>query len=91
MLLRAPGEVAQVLQHVGTHRVVGEVVLDAPQRLEAERLGEVAEAELVPVDVAVGAPLALPLEDDAHADVHVNLLRTRGRQCPARPVNWSML
>ena len=58
--VRAPGEVGQVLQHVGAHRVVGEVVLDAPQRLEAERLGEVAEPELVAVDVAVGAALAAP-------------------------------
>jgi hypothetical protein len=36
------------------------VVLDAPQRLEAERLGEIAETELVAVDVAVGPALALP-------------------------------
>ena len=48
-------------------------MLDAPQRVEAERLGEVAEPQLVAVDVAVGAALALALEDDAHSDVHGGL------------------
>ena len=53
-MVRAAGHVGQELQHVRAHRVVGEVVLDAPDRVEAERLGEVGEAELVPVDLGVG-------------------------------------
>jgi hypothetical protein len=80
---RAAGEVRQVLQHVGTHRVVGEVVLDPPQRLEAEGLGQIREADLVPIDVAIGAALALSLEDDAHSDVHVRLSFARVALCRA--------
>ena len=41
-----PRHVGEELQHVGAHRVVGEVVLDAPDRLEPERLGEIGEPEL---------------------------------------------
>src|SRR5438093_918127 len=67
---RAPGEVREVEEDVGAHRVVGEVVFDAPQRFEPERLGEIAEAKLVPVDVAIGSPFALALNNAAQSDVH---------------------
>ncbi len=70
MSVRAPGEVGQVLQDVGTHRVVGEVVLDAPQRFESERFGEIAEPQLVAVDVAVRAAVAAALENHCCPDVH---------------------
>src|SRR5262249_7353276 len=66
----APGEVGQVLQHIRAHRVFREVVLDAPQRFEGERLGEIPEPQLVAVDVAVRAPLAGALKDHSHSDVH---------------------
>ena len=36
---RAPGQPGQELHVVGAGRVVGEVVLGRPQRVEAERLG----------------------------------------------------
>ena len=41
--LGAPRHVGEELQDVRAHRVVGEVVLDAPDRLEAERLGQVGQ------------------------------------------------
>src|SRR5262245_54306378 len=89
--LRARGVPGQELEHVGAHRVLGEVVLDAPERLEAERFGEIAEAELVAVDVAIGAPVAHALEDHGHPDVHrpssrfdPRSIRARGRRCPRR-------
>ena len=40
-------------------------------------LGEVTKAELVPVDVVIGAIRAQPLKDDPHADVHATLLVAR--------------
>src|SRR5437667_11948197 len=68
---RAHGEIAEVEKDVGTHRVVGEVMFDAPQRIDPERLGEIAEAKLVPIDVAIGSSFALALKNDAHSDVHL--------------------
>src|SRR5437764_13027974 len=44
---------------------------DDPQRIEPERLGEIAEAKLVPIDVAIGSSFALALKNDAHSDVHL--------------------
>jgi hypothetical protein len=42
-VLCAASEVGEHLEYVRTHRVVGEMVLDAPQGLETERLGHIAE------------------------------------------------
>jgi hypothetical protein len=46
------------------------VVLDAPQHLEAQRLGEVAQAQLVGVDALVVARVAAALEDGGVSDSH---------------------
>jgi hypothetical protein len=73
--VRAAGEVRQVLQHVRAHRVVGEVMLDSPDRLEAELLGEDAEPQLPLVDLAVAAIRIGALEDQRGADVHAPALR----------------
>src|SRR5205823_14813853 len=35
------------------------------------RLGTIAEATLVPIDVAIGSSFALALKNDAHSDVHL--------------------
>ena len=48
------------------------------------RDGEIAEAQLVPVDVAIGSPFALALKNDAHSDVHLAPLRG-GRGARFRP------
>ncbi len=42
-VLCAASEVGEHLEYVRTHRVVGEMVLDAPQGLETERFGHIAE------------------------------------------------
>src|SRR5439155_27321268 len=42
---RPPRHVGEELEDVRAHRVVGEVVLDAPDRVEAERLSEVGKKE----------------------------------------------
>src|SRR5262249_39536346 len=68
--LRAAGDVRQELQHVRTHGVVGEVVLHTPHGLEAERLGEIGQPQLVAIDVTVGAALLWILEDRRHSNVH---------------------
>src|SRR5262249_47734998 len=52
----------------------------SPQRLESERFGEVGKAKLVPVDVAIGPPFALTLEDHSHAHMHGRLLFTFARR-----------
>ena len=66
------GEVGEHLQHVGAHRVVGEVVLDAPDRLVAERLGDAAEPQLLLVHLEIAAALVGALEDDGESDVHAS-------------------
>ena len=71
--MRAAGHVGEELQHVGAHGVVGEVVLDAPDRLEAERLGQVGEAQLVAIDLEIAALEVRVLKDASHADVHASL------------------
>ena len=64
------GHVRQPLHRVGAHRVVVEVVLDRPQRLEAELDGEVAQAQLVLVDDSVVERVVRILEGGVVADVH---------------------
>ena len=68
------GEVGEHLQHVGAHRVGGEVVLDAPDRLEAEPFGHPAEAQLLLVHLQIAEPRVRGLEDDRESDVHGTLL-----------------
>ena len=70
----ASRHVGEELQHVGAHRVVGEVVLDAPDGLKAERLGEIGEPELGHVDLAVRAHATRVLEDGGHAYLHARVL-----------------
>jgi hypothetical protein len=71
--LGAAGHIGQKLQHVRAHRVIGEVMLDAPDRLEAERLGQVGQPELVAIDLAVGSRLAGVLEHGRQTNVHGKL------------------
>jgi len=64
---RHPG---QELRHVGAHVVVGEVVLGAPHRVEAERLGGAGQLEALTPDVGVGPGPLRVLEERSHTDVH---------------------
>ncbi len=50
----ARGEVGQQLNHVGHHRVSGEMMFDAPDRVEPQRLGEIAKHQVVAVNLIVG-------------------------------------
>ena len=81
------GHVRQPLHRVGAHRVVVEVVLDRPQRLEAELDGEVAQAQLVLVHRVVAERVVRVLEGGVVTDVHAFIPpwsdarhRTRGRR-----------
>ena len=56
--LRAAGEVGQELGRVVDHRVGREVVLDGPQQVEAERLDQPPEVELLAIDLRVGGSAA---------------------------------
>jgi hypothetical protein len=49
-------------------------MLDAPQRFEAEGLGQITQAEFVAIDIPIGASFACALKNDRHADVHMFLL-----------------
>ena len=51
--LRPPREVGEELRRVVDHRVGREVVLHGPERIEPERLDQLAEAELLLVDLGV--------------------------------------
>ena len=56
--------------HVKSARVVGEVMLDRPDRFEAQRLGHVGQRQLVQVDLPIADLTAGVLEDCSHSDVH---------------------
>ena len=57
---------------VGAERVVTEVVLDRPQRVEAELVGQFAEADLLLDHIPVGDVVAVTprLEHHLHPDSH---------------------
>ena len=66
----ATGHVRQELHNVGTHRVVVEVMLDGPQRLEAELHREITELQLLAVHLVIGECVERILEHGRVADVH---------------------
>src|SRR2546428_633510 len=84
-LLRAAGHVGEELQHVGAHRVVGEMVLDTPYRLVAERLREIGQPQFVAIDLTIRAALLRILEHGRHSDVHAGLLAATERLRPVPP------
>ena len=66
--------VGQELQHVGAHRVVVEVMLDRPDRVESERLGHLGKPQFVAIDLGVGKCVVGILESCSVAYVHGILL-----------------
>ena len=60
----------------------------APDRFEAERLGQVGERELVEVDLAIGDRAAGVLEDGGHSDMHGIFLRVICSMVNARSHDW---
>ena len=75
---RTPRQVGQHRERVGAHRVAGEVVLNRPDRVVAERLGLHGEGDVVLVDRGVLGGVVRALEDDRVTDVHV---RASGGPC----------
>ena len=65
----------QELDVVGARGVVGEVVLGRPERVEAERLGEVGDPDLIAHHVASSEASLVVLEDQQDPDFHVRLRR----------------
>jgi len=53
--LRDAGDIGQVLQRIGDHRVGREVVLDGPHRVEAGVVGDARDVDLLAEDVAIRA------------------------------------
>jgi hypothetical protein len=68
--LRAPGQVREDLRRVRPHRVPVEVVLDAPDRIEAERLGELGEPHVERERVLVRGRLEVVLQNQLKPDFH---------------------
>ena len=62
--LGAGGHVGEELKDVRAHRVISEVVLDAPDGVEAERFGQPGERKILLVDLRVRDLLARILKDD---------------------------
>src|SRR5713226_2485649 len=91
-ILGASAEVGHQLNHVGAHRIAGEMVLDAPDGVEAERLGEVGQAAVVVVDLAIRL-----LTDVEHADRSSNfhsespsdVIGVRYSASPLSPVSYT--
>src|SRR5262249_35341858 len=73
-LLGAPGHVGEKLNRVGTHRVIIEMMLDRPDRIEAERLSHLSQANFILPDFAVGKFVFSILKNASVADVHRDLL-----------------
>src|SRR5271155_2615806 len=73
--LGAAGEVGQELQHVGAHRVVVEMMLDAPDGIEAERLVEVANPQILGINVAIRSNIVRILENYSSTNFHLEILR----------------
>ena len=66
--------VRQELQDVGAHRVVVEMMLDRPYRVESEWLGHLGKPQFVAVDLGVGMRVVGILESCSVAYVHGILL-----------------
>ena len=67
----APGQVSEHLEVVGQHRVGVEVMLGAPDGIEAQRLGEFRDTHLVAHHLGVGHSLMGVLEQQHVASSHI--------------------
>ena len=72
--LRAAGEIAEQLRRRRRHRVAGEMMLEREYGIEAERLGEIAQFEVLLVDGDIRSG-RLGQDAERHADLHGRLLR----------------
>ena len=80
------GHVGEKLQDIGTHRVVGEMVFHRPQRVEAQRLCPLGQAQFVHVDVGIGQDVAGVLKEGGVAHVHARLLVRAALRAVIAPV-----
>ena len=65
----AAGEIGQQLQWGRRHRIAGEMMLEREQRVEAERLGEIAHGQMIRHDRHIGAT-RLGQHVERNADFH---------------------
>ena len=63
------------MQHVGAHRVVVEMMLDAPDGIEAERRIEVANMEIFGINFAIRSNIEGILENYSSTNFHLEILR----------------
>ena len=66
--------VGEELEHIGTHGVVGEMVLHRPDGVEPQGLGHLGQPQLLAIDLGVGETVAGVLKQRSKADVHEILL-----------------
>ncbi len=78
--LGAAGEIAQQLRRRRRHRIAGEVVLQRENGVEAERLGKIAEFQMVPIDGNV-RPSRLGQDAERYTDLHGRRLLCNRAEC----------
>ena len=84
---RASREIAEELRRRGRHRVAREVVLEGEERVEAERLGEIAECQMLGEDVGVRAAFLLQhveRDSDLHGVLRLCFPTFASARCPSR-------
>jgi len=69
-MFRLCRHVRKELKHVWTHRVIGEVVLDTPDRLKAKWLSLKGEVKVSRIDIPIRNLFPGILKDHRHSDVH---------------------
>ena len=62
--------IGQELHHVRTHGVIGEMVLDAPHRIEAQRLRHFGQTHFFTIDIGIRAEVAGILKNRRVPNVH---------------------
>ena len=67
--LRPSGEIGQQLRRRRRHRIAGEMMLQREERIEAERLGQIAERQMLPIHRSV-RPSRLGKDTQRQPDLH---------------------
>ncbi len=69
-LVGATSHIGKELENVRHHRVWREVVLDAPDGVESQRLGKIGKVEIILIDLIVRPLVAGVLHENRHPNFH---------------------
>ncbi len=91
-MFRLCRHVREELKHVWTHRVIGEVMFNAPNRLKAKGLSLKGEVKISRIDIPIRNLFPGILKDHRHSDVHgIPLAVFTARSRYAAPTALSLL